>query len=73
MFAAVLRAPIFFFDNNPVGKCVCIANHAFWWIVYLSLLGKVLNRFSKDIGYMDDQLQIFYTLTLMVIKYNTYL
>ena len=33
---AVIKAPVLFFDTNPVGR--------------------ILNRFSKDIGNMDDQL-----------------
>ncbi|KAJ3583658.1 hypothetical protein NHX12_016210, partial [Muraenolepis orangiensis] len=36
MFQAVLRTPLLFFDNNPVGR--------------------VLNRFAKDIGQMDSML-----------------
>ncbi|XP_031558850.1 multidrug resistance-associated protein 4-like, partial [Actinia tenebrosa] len=36
MFNSVLRAPIYFFDTNPVGR--------------------VLNRFAKDISQMDDLL-----------------
>lgn len=36
MFAAILRAPVYFFDTNPVGR--------------------VINRFSKDIGFLDDLL-----------------
>ena len=71
MVAAVLRAPVFFFDNNPVGTvclnyklCKCCMNCLYPYI------GRVLNRFTKDIGYMDDQLQIFSTLTLMVSIYT---
>ena len=36
MLKAILRAPILFFDSNPVGR--------------------VLNRFSKDIGFNDNQI-----------------
>lgn len=36
MLGAVLRAPVSFFDANPIGR--------------------VLNRFSKDIGYNDNQI-----------------
>nr|XP_032836176.1 multidrug resistance-associated protein 4 [Petromyzon marinus] len=38
MFSSVLRAPVYFYDVNPIGR--------------------VLNRFSKDIGQMDDLLPI---------------
>ncbi|XP_058404363.1 ATP-binding cassette sub-family C member 4 isoform X3 [Diceros bicornis minor] len=36
MFESILKAPVLFFDRNPIGR--------------------ILNRFSKDIGHMDDLL-----------------
>nr|XP_035935989.1 multidrug resistance-associated protein 4 isoform X2 [Halichoerus grypus]XP_035935990.1 multidrug resistance-associated protein 4 isoform X2 [Halichoerus grypus] len=38
MFESILRAPVLFFDRNPIGR--------------------ILNRFSKDIGHMDDLLPL---------------
>ncbi|KAM5312286.1 ATP-binding cassette sub-family C member 4 isoform 2-T2 [Glossophaga mutica] len=40
MFESILKAPVLFFDRNPVGR--------------------ILNRFSKDIGHMDDLLPLTY-------------
>ncbi|XP_035692355.1 multidrug resistance-associated protein 4-like isoform X1 [Branchiostoma floridae] len=36
MFRSIVRAPVLFFDSNPVGR--------------------ILNRFSKDLGHLDDLL-----------------
>ncbi|XP_041279325.1 ATP-binding cassette sub-family C member 4 isoform X1 [Onychostruthus taczanowskii] len=38
MFQSILRAPVLFFDRNPIGR--------------------ILNRFSKDIGHLDDLLPL---------------
>ena len=40
MLAALLKAPVLFFDTNPVGR--------------------VLNRFSRDIGIMDELLPVVF-------------
>ncbi|XP_067131314.1 ATP-binding cassette sub-family C member 4-like [Centruroides vittatus] len=39
MFHCIIRTPISFLDNNPVGK--------------------ILNRFSKDVSCMDDMIPVF--------------
>ncbi|KAM6180104.1 ATP-binding cassette sub-family C member 4 isoform 2-T2 [Erethizon dorsatum] len=50
MFESALRAPVLFFDRNPIGR--------------------ILNRFSKDIGHMDDLLPLTFldfTQTLLLV------
>ena len=64
MFAAILRAPIRFFDTNPIGTlsvhCCSTSDHV------LYCLGRVLNRFSKDIGFLDDLLPFTFVQYLVV-------
>ena len=51
MVAAIVQAPVLFFDSNPVGR--------------------ILNRFSKDVGYLDELLPktflIAIQLTLLIL------
>lgn len=58
MFKTILRSPVLFFDTNPVGMNICsnIKNNFYIYV----LLGRVLNRFSKDIGFMDDILPLHF-------------
>lgn len=49
MFKAILRAPILFFDTNPVGGLISITVA----ILITILTGRVLNRFSADTGLLD--------------------
>ena len=46
MVTAVLKAPVFFFDSNPVGR--------------------ILNRFSKDVGCLDELLPNTFLVSVQV-------
>ncbi|NXR48113.1 MRP4 protein, partial [Hippolais icterina] len=47
MFQSILKAPVLFFDRNPIGR--------------------ILNRFSKDIGHLDDLLPLTFLDFVQVI------
>ena len=47
MTIAILKAPVYFFDVNPIGR--------------------ILNRFSKDIGSMDETLPTFFLLSIQLV------
>ena len=98
MFAAVLRAPVLFFDTNPIGEQVSVFLSIWLSVVCLQHLsvvcylstssslpvshlsvitdppllslslttGRVLNRFSKDIGFLDDLLPYVFCEYLLV-------
>ena len=61
MLAAVLRSPLRFFDTNPLGGWgYCLARYGNRFAVNavpsLPTAGRVLNRFSRDVGFLDDLL-----------------
>lgn len=75
MFAAVLNSPMLFFDNNPAGK---LSNECYCTVTFVQSqsqlccdtcmrnTGRVLNRFSKDVGYLDDLLPYTFCEYLLV-------
>lgn len=64
MFEAVLHAKVLFFDNNPVG----MNNFTFLEKTngYFIFLGRIVNRFSKDVGFLDDLLPYSFCEFLLV-------
>lgn len=67
MFESVLRAPMLFFDRNPVGEFCFFLNIStfreqlliglkFKYCVHMFYLplGRILNRFAGDLGCVDD-------------------
>ena len=69
MFAAIIRVPMRFFDTNPSGKtncdifslqsfseCCIMPLYKSFLIYCLYYTGRIINRFSKDIGFLDDLL-----------------
>ena len=66
MFSSVLRTFVQFFDNNPAGT------YHFSHSIVLQPnappfhTGRILNRFSKDIGFLDDFLPYIFCEYLLV-------
>ena len=68
MFAAILRAPVLFFDTNPIGEqdCLSVAMIQHHSCLALPSAGRVLNRFAKDVGFLDDLLPYVFCEYLLV-------
>ena len=66
MFAAVLRTPMRFFDTNPIGQCVVVINITVLILEVQCIIGRVLNRFSKDVGFLDKLLPFVFCEYMLV-------
>ena len=71
MFSSVIKTPILFFDTNPIGTILNIFINNFISCSYFLLSGRILNRFSKDIGYLDDLLPYMFCDFFMVSIINS--
>jgi len=56
MFRRLIRCPIQFFDLNPIGMLDLLPKEFQIDRYFLHELGRILNRFTKDIATMDDNL-----------------
>ena len=72
MFGTVLRTPVLFFDNNPSGNLLHFKLVSRIFIeplvcsyIYI-YIGRILNRFSKDVGFVDDVIPEIFFLYLTV-------
>lgn len=87
MFTRILRTPMSFYDNNPSGliifKIILIAVNKLCNFSII-IIGRILNRFSKDMGSVDEmlpkdmmeaiQILLFMTSALIMISItNTWL
>ena len=69
MFQAILRVPVLFFDTNPSGKDlynVMYKKAKYYYGVETYTLGRILNRFSKDVGFLDDLLPYIFCEFILV-------
>lgn len=77
MFKAILHTPVSFFDANPIGR-VDFLLFSITFFYHNSndftfyFLGRILNRFTKDIGQMDSMLPMtfvdFYQVSLRLLS-----
>jgi hypothetical protein len=58
MFQRLIRCPIQFFDLNPIGMLDLLPKEFQIDLYFLYELGRILNRFTKDIATMDDNLPL---------------
>ena len=74
MLYAVIRSPMTFFVNVPSGNILFLSIYLFlslsvYIYIYIYISGQILNRFSKDLGQIDDYLPFLMFDLMQVIKY----
>lgn len=70
MFTAITRSTMNFLNKNPSGKKIFFFNFFFLTlIVTFFMLGRILNRFSKDIGLIDEILPNI-LVDVIQVRYN---
>lgn len=69
MFSAITRSTMNFLNKNPSGKKDYFYNFLTSLIVTLFIIGRILNRFSKDIGLIDEILPNV-LVDVIQVKYN---
>ena len=67
MFNAILKTPVHFFDANPSGQFsfIVATSHFILYTVHMHI-GRILNRFSNDVAFLDDLLPQFFLEYLIV-------
>ena len=73
MFRQVVCAPMRFFDINPIGETSLKIHFIMFFYKELFVLnylfkGRIMNRFSKDIGTVDEML-VSYMLEYIVVRF----
>ena len=72
-FQSILRVPVRFFGTNPIG-CLFFLRSSKWHFtieIHVAFAGRVLNRFSKDVSSLDNQLPFQITELLTVRLRNS--
>lgn len=74
MFSSITRATMDFLHKNPSGtyiKILFVFLFPMTFKSYTSILGRILNRFSKDIGVIDETLPPIF-IDVVQVKYIIY-
>lgn len=69
MFSAITRSKTIFLNKNPSGKKIKLLNFFLNFNCIFFMLGRILNRFSKDIGLIDEILPNV-LVDVIQVKYN---